>query len=79
MKKFVTVLLALLMMFSLVGCSSGETAGGEGETGGSLVIYSPNSDALVEVAYAFGEKYGIEVEVQSLGTGEALEKIVAEA
>ena len=85
MKKLLSVLLALLMVLTIAGCSSNtpatdETGAGE-ETvgGGSLVIYSPNSDALVEVAYAFGEKYGIEVEVQSLGTGEALEKIVAEA
>ena len=82
MKKLLSVLLAIFMVFALVGCSSsGETAeGGEEQVGGgSLVIYSPNSDALVEVAYTFGEKYGIDVEVQSLGTGEALEKIVAEA
>ena len=78
MKKLLTVLLAALMVFALVGC--GDKSGGEVEqVGGDLVIYSPNSDALVEVAYTFGEIYGINVEVQSLGTGEALEKIVAEA
>ena len=82
MKKLLSVLLAILMVFALVGCGEKTVEeGGEEETigGGSLVIYSPNSDALVEAAYTFGEKYGIEVEVQSLGTGEALEKIVAEA
>ena len=80
MKKILSALLVLLMVFAVVGCSGGETTGtGEGETGGSLVIYSPNSDALVAVTDVFAAKYGIDVEVQSLGTGEALEKIVAEA
>jgi iron(III) transport system substrate-binding protein len=50
----------------------------EEEGGGTLVIYSPNTDALVDVAYTFGEKFGISIEVQSMGTGECLEKIVAE-
>ena len=82
MKKLLSTLLVLLMVFTVAGCSNGNTSeAGEGETvgGGSLVIYSPNSDALVAVADVFAEKYGIDVQVQSLGTGEALEKIVAEA
>lgn len=88
MKKLLSILLAVFMVFTLVGCGKEEATpatddtneGGETtEVGGSLVIYSPNSDALVEVAYTFGEIYGIDVQVQSLGTGEALEKIVAEA
>lgn len=83
MKKLLSVLLVSLLAICLLGCGSKteEEPKADEETvgGGSLVIYSPNSDALVEAAYTFGEIYGIEVEVQSLGTGEALEKIVAEA
>ena len=81
MKKLLSALLVLLMVFTVAGCSSepaGEDTGAGEEVGGSLVIYSPNSDALVAVTDVFAEKYGIDVQVQSLGTGEALEKIVAE-
>jgi len=73
-----------LLAFAIVGCSGGEPktdeGGGSDEpvTGGSLVIYSPNSDALIDVAYTFGEKYGITVDVVSAGTGECLERIAAE-
>lgn len=85
MKKLLSILLALLMVFSLVGCtekeqpSNGDQPEETTELGGTLVIYSPNSDALVEVAETFGELYGVDVQIQSMGTGECLEKIVAEA
>lgn len=78
MKKLVSLLLALLMVLSLAACTQKED-GGEVEESKTLVIYSPNSDALVEVAEKFGELNDIEVIVQSMGTGEALEKIVSEA
>ncbi len=72
MKKLLTILMAALIVLTVSGCQPKEKSN-------SLVIYSPNSKALVDVAYRFGELYGIEVEVQSQGTGECLEKIVAEA
>lgn len=72
MKKLLTVLLAGLMLVTITACGKKE------EHGGSLVIYSPNSDALVDVTDVFAEKYGIEVEVLSMGTGECLERIVSE-
>ena len=85
MKNFFKILLIALLAFAMVGCSGGgsktddNTGGGdEPVTGGNLVIYSPNSDPLIEVAYAFGEKYGITVDVVSAGTGECLERIAAE-
>lgn len=80
MKKILVVLVSLLMVLSLASCSKNEeqpkddTAVG----GGKLVIYSPNSDALVAAAEVFGEKYGITVETVSAGTGECLERISAE-
>lgn len=43
-----------------------------------LVIYSPNTDALIAAVETFGEKYGVEIEVIGKGTGECLESIVAE-
>jgi iron(III) transport system substrate-binding protein len=73
MKKLLTILMATMLVLSMTACGPKE------EGTDTLVIYSPNSDALVDVAYKFGELYGITVEVQSQGTGECLEKIVAEA
>ena len=83
MKNFFKILMIALLAFAIVGCSGGEPktdegGGDEPVTGGSLVIYSPNSDALIDVAYTFGEKYGITVDVVSAGTGECLERIAAE-
>ena len=84
MKNFFKILMIALLAFAIVGCSGGEPktdeGGGSDEpvTGGSLVIYSPNSDALIDVAYTFGEKYGTTVDVVSAGTGECLERIAAE-
>ena len=84
MKKLLKVLLVVLIACALVACGnqggSGATDGGDDATvgGGNLVVYSPNTDALVEAVYTFGEKYGINVEVVSAGTGECLERIAAE-
>jgi iron(III) transport system substrate-binding protein len=80
MKKFFKLLMVALLACSLVACSSGggETPAEEPAGSDDLVIYSPNSDPLIEVAYTFGEKYGINVEVVSAGTGECLERIAAE-
>ena len=71
MKKLFKILLAALMAVGLVAC--------EGEESKSLVIYTPNSDSLVNsVIPAFEEKYGITVEVITAGTGECLTRIAAE-
>ncbi len=76
MKKILTVLLVLALAMSVV-CAKGAEEKKVG--GGSLVIYSPNSDALVEAAYAFGTQYGVDVQVLSMGTGECLQRIENEA
>ncbi len=80
MKKLLTLLLVALMALSLAACGgkSGGEESGEPEGSNDLVFYSPNSDKLIEVLYTFGEKYGINVEVVSAGTGECLERIIAE-
>ena len=83
MKKILTVLLALLMVLSLSACGKKDEPvvdGGDDVTvgGGDLIIYSPNSDALIEVCDTFAAKYGINVHVVSAGTGECLERISAE-
>ena len=55
MKKLFKLLMIALIACCLFACGKGGEGGGE-ETvgGGSLVIYSPNSDALVEAAEKFG-------------------------
>lgn len=94
MKKALTVLLvALLVLCTVVSCAKKEakvenTAAPAKEAekvaetkvgGGELIIYSPNSDALVDAAFVFGETYGIDVQVLSMGTGEVASRVVAEA
>lgn len=82
MKKFLKVLLVSLLALSLIGCAkkAEEAPANEEPTvgGGSLVIYSPNSDALIAATDVFAEKYGVDVQVISAGTGECLERVVAE-
>lgn len=74
MKKFFKLALVSLIFLSLlVGCAS-TTQGG-----GKLVVYSPNSDGEIEgILMYFGEKYDIEIDIQSMGTGEVLSKLQAE-
>lgn len=49
-------------------------------TGGKLVIYSPNSEGIMNnIIPAFEEKYGIEVEVISAGAGELIKRMLSEA
>ncbi len=78
MKKLTVALLVLAVAVAGVFASGAQEAQ-TGKVGGSLVIYSPNSDLLVDAAYAFGEQYGITVEVLSMGTGEVAERVVNEA
>lgn len=73
MKKILGFVLALLVVFSLAAC------GGK-ETSKKLVVYSPNSDGLLNATIPlFEETYGIEVEVISAGTGEVFKRLQAEA
>ena len=78
MKKFISMLLVVLMALTFVGC--GQQGGGDEKTGGELTIYSPNSDGEVEtIIPAFEEKYGIKVNLVSAGTGECTTRIQSEA
>lgn len=72
MKKALMVLLTVAMALTMV------FANGSTESRGSLVIYSPNSDTLTNAAYVFGDKYGIDITILSMGTGECLQRIVSE-
>ncbi len=71
MKKFATLLLAVLMMFGTVSALAG----------GSLVIYSPHdADPLQAGVALFQAAYpDIKVEYIAAGTGELLQRVVAES
>jgi iron(III) transport system substrate-binding protein len=69
--KFLVV--SMLLVSMLVGCAPKSVGGGK------LVVYSPNSDGEIEgILMYFGDKYDIEIELQSMGTGEVLSKLAAE-
>ncbi|MFR8665274.1 MAG: extracellular solute-binding protein [Ruthenibacterium sp.] len=94
MKKLLSVFLIAGMLLAMAACggapassgtASGSTAasgsGGSAEPSGKLVIYSPNSDTQVasSLTNGFMVKYpNIEVELQSMGTGDVLARIEAE-
>lgn len=83
MKKIIALLMALAMVCCLTACGNNAEEevvdGGEPEKSNKLVIYSPNSDTLIDnVIPVFEEKYGIEAEVLTMGTGECLTRLNSE-
>lgn len=83
MKKFIKVLaLASASLFTLAACgtdSGNETTSNEDTATDSLVVYSPNSEGLINaVIPAFEEKYDVKVELIQAGTGELFTKLESE-
>ena len=88
MKRKVTALLmTAALLAGLAGCSSGggtsnnNSSGTDGSSqgGGELVIYSPNSEGLINATIPlFEEKYGVSVELIQAGTGELVKRIQSE-
>ena len=66
-------ILALALCLALMACCS--LAAAEG----TLSICSPNSDGLLSIIPLFEEKTGIDVTVESLGTGDCMKRIESEA
>ena len=66
-------ILALALCLVLVSCCSFAAAEG------TLSICSPNSDGLLSIIPLFEEKTGIDVTVESLGTGDCMKRIESEA
>ncbi len=60
-KSLVVMMLVVALVFSAFANGSSESKESGKALGGELVIYSPNSDALVDAAYTFGELYGVDV------------------
>lgn len=74
MKKVFKLFLTVCLIGMLSGCSGGGSSEEK-----KLIIYSPNSEGLIEaVIPAFEEKTGIKVELQQAGTGELIKKLQAE-
>ena len=66
-------ILALALCLSLLACSA--IAAAEG----TLSICSPNSDGLLSIIPLFEQKTGIDVTVESLGTGDCMKRIESES
>ena len=81
MKKVIALALSVLMAIAAVGCSSGSSAASGSaasgaasseakQGGGKLVIYSPNSEGLMDATIPlFEEKYGVDVRKMLEDTG----------
>lgn len=70
MKKILAMALCLVMLVSCAAFAAAE---------GTLSICSPNSDGLLSIIPIFEEKTGIEVSVESLGTGDCMKRIASES
>jgi iron(III) transport system substrate-binding protein len=96
MKKALALVLALTMLLAFAACGSDKPlptdavdpsaatvapeTSAPAETGGTLVVYTPNSDGLIAATIPqFEEKYGITVELVTGGTGDLLTQIKEEA
>lgn len=84
-KSLAFLMAACVGLAPLTACSSGNggndaqsspDAQGGGESSNKLVLYSTESDDLINLFVpGFEEKYGIEVEIITAGTGEMLKRI----
>ena len=77
-KKLIVVLFAVVLVVAVVIRFSSKPGTSE-LGGGKLVVYSPNSEGLMNATIPlFEEKYGVDVEVIQAGTGELLKRIRSE-
>ena len=79
MKKRAIALAMAMAMLTITACSAGNDGTDKGEGSKKLVVYSPNSEGLMNATVPlFEEKYGIEVEVIQAGTGELIKRLQSE-
>ena len=69
MRKILTLIMALALVLTSVAAFAD----------GSLVVYTPNPDQEIDnILKTFAEKYNVEVEYQSMGTGECFTRLDSE-
>ncbi len=74
LRKLMLMLLLVLGVGVVSACEADD-----GQLGGTLVVYSPNSDGEIEgLLYYWGETRGVQIELVSAGTGEVLSRLTAE-
>ncbi|MGM9972607.1 MAG: extracellular solute-binding protein [Clostridiaceae bacterium] len=79
MKKVILAITAALMAVSLTACGTKGSSGSDKEESKKLVVYSPNSEGLMNATIPlFEEKYGIKVEIIQAGTGELIKRLQSE-
>ncbi|MGT2802744.1 extracellular solute-binding protein [Streptococcus henryi] len=79
-KKILSLVVASTAIISLAACGSKSDNKNADGTSDKLVVYSPNSEGLINATIpAFEEKYGIKVELIQAGTGELFKKVESEA
>lgn len=72
-------MLALALLLSGCQTKKEETTTTESTESGKLVVYSPNSEGLINsVVPLFEEKYNVQVEIIQAGTGELMKRIQSE-
>lgn len=79
-RKWLGMLFAMTAVVGLGACGDkSESADVENKESKKLVVYSPNSEGLINATIpAFEEKYGIKVELIQAGTGELFKKLQSE-
>ena len=69
MRKLLSMALVLALAIVLPVCAF---------AAGSLVVYTPNPDAeITYILNTFAEKYDVEIEMLSMGTGECYTRLAA--
>ncbi|REJ26451.1 MAG: iron ABC transporter substrate-binding protein [Caldibacillus debilis] len=79
MKKFVSMLLVFVVLLTLAACGKSDDGSDKGEEENKLVVYSPNSENMVNLLIPmFEQETGIKVELISAGTGELIKRLQSE-
>ncbi|CAM4447202.1 ABC transporter substrate-binding protein [Paenibacillus typhae] len=83
MKKWLNVSIIMTMVVLVLSACGGnkteETASGSGGGSNKLVVYTPNSEAMINALIpAFEKQTGITVELVSAGSGELIKRIQSE-